>query len=154
MRSALRVTSLLLLSVVSIAVAQAPSAKATTKTAPDPKQELINVEQQLIQAEKDGDRATLDKLFAAEFVAVNGKGMLLGRGAFLGYYKPGMFRYITFESPDARIYGDVGVVLGISRQKTTKDGPEDKVRFTDIWAKRDGRWQLVVSHFSNMEPLR
>ena len=58
------------------------------------------------------------------------------------------------ENIGVRVYGDTAVVtgrfLGKGRFKE-KDLNEDQ-RFTSVWVKRDGRWQAISEHATNMPP--
>ena len=48
-----------------------------------------------------------------------------------------------------RIYGDTAVVTGRSTYSGLFEGVKytnRQVLFTDIWVKKDGRWQEVASH--------
>jgi hypothetical protein len=47
--------------------------------------------------------------------------------------------------------GEVLCVLGATGSPDAgKDGFSGKSRFTDVFVKRDGRWQAVASHESNL----
>ena len=51
-----------------------------------------------------------------------------------------------------RIYGDVAVATSRYEQQANYGGFERSGKFllTDVWAKRDGRWQLVLRHSSSL----
>ena len=47
-----------------------------------------------------------------------------------------------------RLYGDTAVVTGLGTRSGTRSGvafKDRKVRWTDTFVKRDGRWQCVAS---------
>lgn len=46
-----------------------------------------------------------------------------------------------FEERRVRVYGDVGIVNGIVVEDTT--GGQRRTVFTDVFVRRDGRWQAV-----------
>jgi uncharacterized protein (TIGR02246 family) len=63
-------------------------------------------------------------------------------------------RDLNDEDRQIRIYGDgtVGVVTGLSHWTTQKGehpGPSSG-RYTEVWVKRDGRWQAVAGHYSDI----
>jgi ketosteroid isomerase-like protein len=51
-----------------------------------------------------------------------------------------------------RVYGDAAVVTGRTIAKWKAEGKEgtNQIRWTDTWIKRDGRWQCVADHVSNV----
>ena len=55
---------------------------------------------------------------------------------------------VTFTVPDltVRVAGDLAVAWGLNR--TTLDGTENWSRGTRVFARRDGRWQMIHQHVS------
>jgi hypothetical protein len=53
----------------------------------------------------------------------------------------------------AVVFGDHAVVNGISSVNGLERGKDtrEKLRWTDIYEKRDGRWRAVSSYMANME---
>jgi hypothetical protein len=66
---------------------------------------------------------------------------------------PGM-RMEPFEPFDVqvRLYGDAAIVIGRMRQRFVLGGIRyaNDVRYTDVYLKRKGKWQLVSGHASTM----
>lgn len=56
------------------------------------------------------------------------------------------------EEVQARVYGDTVVLIGRVVTEWQKDGKpvREQNRYTDTYVKRDGRWQVVASHLSNV----
>ena len=50
------------------------------------------------------------------------------------------------------VYGDTAVVTGVNTTNWTADGKQvvGPIRFTDVFVKREGRWQVVASHGSKV----
>ena len=66
------------------------------------------------------------------------------------------FKFHT-EDVRARVYGDAVVVLtGRVVTEFTRDGKavREQNRYTDTYVRRQGRWQVVASHLSNVAPPR
>ena len=64
---------------------------------------------------------------------------------------------LTFESfkineLKVRIYGDTAIVHGLETEKSKykKEDLSGQYRFTDVFIKRDGRWQAVATHFTRV----
>lgn len=52
------------------------------------------------------------------------------------------------EDTKVRVYGDTAILTGVVVMKF-KDSVE-RSRYTDVYVKRDGRWQVVASHLSKL----
>jgi hypothetical protein len=65
--------------------------------------------------------------------------------------------FVTYQATDfkmsnlkVRIYGDTAVVTGRQTEVATMAGKDASAvfRVTDVWRRRDGRWQAIASHLS------
>ena len=134
---------------VMCAVATLASAQAVPTNRPlSAEGELRAAEQRLVDAERDGDTATLNRMLAEEFVATGATGIQTKKADFIDWYSPKHYKYMTAEELDIRVYGSTAVVLGKCRQLNLNAGEEEATRFTDVWVKRDGQWIIVAEHFS------
>jgi ketosteroid isomerase-like protein len=67
--------------------------------------------------------------------------------------KAGVIKYPSFERKVERVllHGDTAVVMGGETVKHL-GGPDDgktvERRYTDVWAKKDGRWLMLARHAS------
>ena len=110
--------------------------------------ELITLSSELVAAVQRHDRGRLEYLLAAEFT-LNGAAGELDREEFLeaasGPYEIDEFAY---EEIDPEIYGDTAVLVSRYRQAARLDGRDlsHAMHVTDIWVRRDGRWQIVRRH--------
>lgn len=108
------------------------------------------------EAQVKGDLAALDKLLASDLTYVHSGGVVETKDEFVGAIKSGKYKYksIVPEGMSARAFGDAAVVNGKATIDLTSDGREIHVvvRFTDVWVKRDGRWQMVSWHSTRLNP--
>ena len=85
---------------------------------------------------------------AEDFMATNPDGSLVDRAGFLariGRPYPGS----NLRAPEVQIQLVGKVALIHARFEDTKpDGRTGAGRYTDIWARRDGRWLCVSAHFT------
>lgn len=99
------------------------------------------------------DSATLDRLLAAEF-ALSG----LPKAAYLAHIKSTRNDIVSAVSGnfDVRVYGDTATLIAVDEIKSRKDGVETTEwwRYIDVWVKRDGRWQCVVTESSKTKAPR
>jgi ketosteroid isomerase-like protein len=137
-------------------------AKAAEKPAPTAvqtgsvEQELLKLEREWLDAYTKRDVAAMERIEADDFVITFPNGSMsnkaqqvesLKRGASAG--PPPQFHT---EETKVRLMGDVAILMGIVVGKYQVDGKEvvERSRYTDVWAKRGGRWQVVASHLSNL----
>jgi len=62
---------------------------------------------------------------------------------------------MTHSDLRARAYGDCGDLVVVTGYSTSHINLGGKLsvgprRFTDVWAKRNGAWRLVVHHVTNV----
>ena len=120
-----------------------------------------SVEDTLIQVEHDWGNALLKADVAAwsrflgdDWVLTYSDGTLVNKPMALADLKEGALRIESFQLDDVkvRVYGDTAVVTGqITEKSKFRDKDTSGVRrFTDVFVKRDGRWQAVASHESDV----
>ena len=117
-----------------------PDAEAT-------KSEILHVEEVQDQAIMNGDTATLDRIYAEDFAYMNQFGDLIPRAQVLAGFQSRKAKMSSMKHDDIRIrvYGDTVVLTGRSAGTFHYNGKvsEGPRRFTNVYVKLDGRWQLV-----------
>jgi hypothetical protein len=110
--------------------------------------ELVELAHDLARAVSEHDVDRLEQLLAAEFTLQGAAGQL-DRDAFLqaaaGPYEIDEF---TYEEIDPEVYGNTAVLVSRYHQVARLDGRDltHRMHVTDIWTRRDARWQLVRRH--------
>lgn len=110
-------------------------------------QRLLRLTEARVAADFTADRASLDTLLAADLTYARSSGVLDDKGKVLAEVGPGgpyALDYLTPDSLHARSYGSSGVVTGILRVKLKAQATPYRIRFTDVWVERGGRWQLAA----------
>ena len=143
-------TSLLVLAVIAVLPTACVSPGAGIKS--DPITVLKQLDQERIQAQIAADAAALDRLYAEDFIGIGPSGTVRAKAQVIADFTSGSLRFRTITTDDVqwRVYGDTAVETGRSTmdgQDGAKTVPSDN-RFTRVWAKREGRWQLVANHYS------
>ena len=121
-----------------------------------------SVEDMLVQIEHDwgnallrADAAAWSRYLGDDWVLTYSDGTLVTKSMALADLKEGALRIESFQLDDVkvRVYGDTAVVTGqITEKSKFRDKDTSGVRrFTDVFVKRDGRWQAVASHESDVE---
>lgn len=103
-------------------------------------------------AQIKGDRAALEDLLADDYVLVNSRGQRQSKADLIGdYTKPGFkLEPFTVEEAVELVWRDGAVMGGVATLRGVDAGQafEVRLRFSDIWAKRDGRWRVIYTHAS------
>lgn len=109
--------------------------------------EIIRLEEGWSKACKDGNRVFLEQLFASEFLFTDAKGATYTKEQEISRTLATDFSGMTFALSDVkvRVYGEVAVVTGLNTVTTAAATAASAFRVTDVFVKRDGRWQIVVA---------
>jgi hypothetical protein len=109
---------------------------------------LVQNERAWAQALEQHDSAALSCLLAEEFEDAGPDGTLQDRDTALA--KAAKRRPVRNELKDlhAHVQGDFGYIRGLATAVDAQGKVLARVRFTDIYVYRDGRWQAVAAHES------
>ncbi len=117
-------------------------------------EELLKLEKEFAEAIVKNDLEVIGRLVIDDWIIIGPDGEILDRARFFDVIKSGALTHNTMESDDfrVRIYGDSAVVTGITRTTGKFMGQEfsTQERATDVFVKRDGRWQCVLTHLTRM----
>lgn len=112
--------------------------------------ELARIEQQLARAWVMGDRAVLDRIIADDWMTTDLTGRLQTKREIMAMMFAATATPIaamTIDDVDVRLLGnDVAVVTGRTVARGSGSSVEIVLRFTDVFVMREGRWQVVASH--------
>ena len=140
-------TRLLLIACTVGALAATGAAAAQAQPGATDEQTLVELERAWNDAFYKKDIEFLDSLLAEEFVATYDDGSLGDRNRELELSAAFNQRVISATQEDftVRVYGDTGVVWFTLRLVGIRQGERAEVafRYTDVWVRRDGRWQCV-----------
>lgn len=119
-----------------------PTARAADATA-RVRGEIESLEHQWLNAAQSHDRATLDRILADDFVDVSSNGAFRSKADALagGNAPPGATQ--TLHELRVRVYGDCAIANGVNVVHSDIQGWTVEVPFTDVFARRAGRWQAV-----------
>ncbi len=109
---------------------------------------LIQQEQHWAKALEQHDSAALGCLLADEFQDFDPDGIVHDRADTLAgvpHRRPGSNRLSELQP---HLYGEVGYIRGLATLVDAEGKIRARVRFTDIYLFRDGRWQAVAAQES------
>jgi len=128
------------------------------QTTPEKANENGETEQVILQLESEGRKATLendikanDRLLADNWLNINPDGSITTKAKLLELLKDGSFKIMSIENDEVmvRVYMDAAVVTRRSTTKRAGQGSEvvaRQVRFTRVYSKSKGQWQVVSAH--------
>jgi len=113
-------------------------------------QVLTDIQRRLSQAWVDGDRQFIESVLADDWSVTDLTGCVLTKGEVLREAFGSDERQVaSMEIDDIRVrsFGDWAIVTGRTQAAGEYQGQtiEVKLRFTDVFALRDGRWQAIAS---------
>ncbi len=113
------------------------------------------LEPSLVQAIKDydaaqlqGDRAEMQRLVAPDYIIVRPGGLGDRANLIHNVAGPGVKTDpFTIVQPFTRNYGNTVIAGGWCNLHGTENGKPwaQRTRFADVWTKRHGRWQVVMT---------
>jgi ketosteroid isomerase-like protein len=117
--------------------------------------ELEQIEQRLATSWKTGDCAAWGAIAADEWSVVHITGAVITKAQAMEMCRKPQapIEAFTIDQVVVRPFGDTAVVTG--RTTVTMGGatPETvRLRFTDVFIRRAGRWQVVASHATRLAP--
>jgi ketosteroid isomerase-like protein len=109
---------------------------------------LIHIEQTWARALEQRDAASLSCILADEFEDAGPDGALTDRATTLA--KAGEHPAVHHALSDlhAHVRGDFGYIRGLATAINAQGQIVARVRFTDVYVYREGRWQCVAGHES------
>lgn len=133
-----------------------PAATAATASASNAEPEILKLEREWLDAYVKRDAAAMERIEADEFAITypNGevatKAQEVARMKSEGAVNPSL--KLSTEETKVRLYGDTAVLTGVFIQRYLENGKETiaRERYTDVWVKRNGTWQVVASQLTKI----
>jgi uncharacterized protein (TIGR02246 family) len=151
-----RLTCLALL--LAAACVPAPAQQPTLSKA---EEEVRRLERQWLDAYEQNDAEAMNRIVADDFTITFPNGEMQTKPQIVAMVKaprrasqPRM-RFRT-EGVQSRAYGDTVILIGKVITEYEREGKTatEQSRYTDTYVRRDGRWQVVASHLSNVEEAK
>jgi ketosteroid isomerase-like protein len=91
------------------------------------------------------DTKRFDEILSDDFLNTNPDGSLVDRTGFLAQIAPrAKIAGLTCHDVNVRLMGDFAIIHARTSY-TLADGRPGSGRYTDIWARRDGKWLCVAA---------
>ncbi len=107
---------------------------------------LRDLNSDYIRSVQTSDVERFDEILADDFLCSNPDGTLIDRSAFLAQTaRPVTIANLEAHDVNVRLMGDFAIIHARTSY-TLPDGRPGAGRYTDVWARRDGRWLAVSAH--------
>ena len=120
-------------------------------------QEVRKLERAWLDAYEQHDAKAMDAIVADDFTITFANGSIQTKPQIMNSIKRSRSpnnpppKFYT-EDVQARVYGETVILMGrvISEWQQNGSTMKEENRYTDTYVKRNGRWQVVASHLSNV----
>jgi len=135
---------------VAVALTQVPAGNASADAEVTT---LARLEADWNAAHVRGDAAALDHLFADDVVVMVPGMRVMTKADAVGMFTSGRMKFDRYETSETkfRVYDTTAIVTGRLRRTRVLASAtvDDDWRFTKVYLRRAGRWQVVSFHASN-----
>ena len=133
--------------VVVLLMSFVASAQAPAKGAAGDREQILQIERDWIQSFVTMDVAANERIVADDFLGTEPDGKRITKADIVAEVKTGealASNHLNEDDVTIRFYGQTAVVNGSESWKQ-KDGKTGRFIWTDIFVKRNGKWQVVAS---------
>ena len=113
-------------------------------------QEILEIKRQYDEAELKNDFGWFDRMFVDDYTFILPDSSEVSKAQTIMDLKSGDLKLDTAIGDEmrVRVYGDTAVVTGRFTGKGRYKGEAFSTlqRFTSVWIKRQGRWQAITEH--------
>jgi ketosteroid isomerase-like protein len=122
------------------------SSAAALQTGPSDLAILEQLNRGYIRSVATSDVGWFDANLSDDFLNSNPDGSLVDRAGFLAQIaRPVQIRNLDIEDVRIRVIGDTAIIHARTIY-ARPDGEPGAGRYTDIWARQNGRWVCVAAH--------
>jgi ketosteroid isomerase-like protein len=107
---------------------------------------LLRLNRDYVASVQNSDVARFEEILAEDFLCSHPDGSLVDRATFLEQTgRPVAIENLAAEDVNIRLMGDFAIIHAATRY-VKPDGSPGRGRYTDVWARRNGRWLCVSAH--------
>jgi ketosteroid isomerase-like protein len=117
----------------------------------DTNQIILKLNQEVMAAIKNKDAASLEPLFADDFIYRTHFGAEAGKAEFLQSIASMPLEILSVRGEELKVnvYGETAVLTGVQHAEARPlagEAEESVVAFTVVFVKREGRWLMVLAY--------
>jgi hypothetical protein len=112
--------------------------------------ELTTLNHEYIRCVVRADADAFDRILAEDFLCSTPDGTLLDKPDFLKRTREGQpLSNMVIDDVRIRVMGEIAIIHGRTRYELM-DRRTGEGRYTDVWARRNGRWLAVSAHVTRL----
>ena len=128
--------------------------RAADEKSKDTEQAIKKLEGEWANALVKRDQAVIDRIVSSDWMLADAEGNLVGKAKADADLKSGAIAFEAVHNDElkVRVFGETAIAYGLVTQKIKFEGKETsgQYRFTDVFIRRDGRWQAISTHLSRV----
>ncbi len=136
---------------ISLCLCFLPLLSVAQQASPDVAK-ILDLEKKWTDAYKEHNISIMTSMLAEDFIITVEDGRTFGKIGYMAHTTDSSTQVDVAEESDMRVrtHGNMAVVIGAYHETGTSKGKryEYHDRFTDVWVKTNGQWQLVASQYS------
>jgi len=120
----------------------------------DFEKEILEVESKFGEAMIQNDVEAIGRILSDDWIIIDPEGGVVDKSRFLDVIKSGALKHEAMDSEDIRVrtYSNTATVTAVTHTRTKYLGKEFTTheRATDVFVKKDERWQCVLTHLTTL----
>ncbi|OLE92033.1 MAG: nuclear transport factor 2 family protein [Deltaproteobacteria bacterium] len=120
----------------------------------DSEKEILEVESKFGEAMIQNDVEAIGRILSDDWIIIDPDGGVVDKSRFLDVIKSGALKHEAMDSEDIRVrtYPNTATVTAVTHTRTKYLGKEFTTheRATDVFVKKDERWQCVITHLTTL----
>jgi len=120
----------------------------------DSEKEILEVERKFGEAMIQNDAEAIGRILSDDWIIIDPDGGVIDKSRFLDVIKSGALKHEAMDSEDIRVrtYPNTATVTAVTHTRTKYLGKEFTTheRSTDVFVKKDERWQCVLTHLTTL----
>ena len=121
-------------------------------------QTLLRIERELTDAMLRGDTSAVERHYADAFTFTTPDGEVVNKAQVIANLKSGDVKFDSSRIDDMKVqvYAAAAVVTSLTTDRGRVKGADvsGQYRWTDVFVRRGGRWQLVAAQGTRVAPQR
>jgi len=117
---------------------------------------VLTIDQERTEAQIKQDSATLDRLLGDDLTYVHASGLVQSKTEFIADLKSSkrVYKSVTNSDVNVRLLQGAAVITAKSEISVSFEGNENELslRVIEVYAKRNGRWQLIAYQSTRLKP--
>src|SRR5438445_13612266 len=118
----------------------------------DFEKEILEVESKFGEAMIQNDVEAIGRILSDDWIIIDPEGGVVDKSRFLDVIRSGALKHEAMDSEDIRVrtYPNTATVTAVTHTRTKYLGKEFTTheRATDVFVKKDERWQCVLTHLT------